>query len=269
MLFVIPVTLLCFTCVLAEIQMQGQGGEKGSSDLPLYWDSWERSCPPSPRLSHRAQREGRSSVSSSDGDGGSVTSSSTSGGAMSGDGSRAGGRGAPISQRSSDDSSTPSSPPPTYCSVPPSSPGGPFHAIPNLTLPGSGSAFFEKRSTPPPTPNIPKGKSSGTDLLLTIHPFIYNLSLPFDIPSWEPQSLLLPDTWSQLFSISTTNSFHHKEHILHYNIHTFFYFSLLTVIVLRLLYPFIRGHIIFMPLVQVTRSSQQHLHRGRSTRPAY
>lgn len=144
--------------------MQGQGGERGNSDLPLYWDSWERSCPPSPRLSHRAQREGRSSVSSSDGDGGSVTSSSTSGGAWSGDGSRTGGRGAPISQRSSDDSSTPSSPPPTYCSVPPSSPGGPFHGISNLTLSGSGSAFFEKRSTPPPTPNIPKGKTSGTNL---------------------------------------------------------------------------------------------------------
>lgn len=157
--------------------MQGQGGEWGSSDLPLYWDSWERSCPPSPRLSHRAQREGRSSVSSSDGDGGSVTSSSTSGGAWSGDGSRVGGRGAPISQRSSDDSSTPSSPPPTYCPVPPSSPGGPFHVISNLTLPGGGSAFFEKRSTPPPTPNIPKGKSSGTGTDLSFIVSIYPLWL--------------------------------------------------------------------------------------------
>ncbi|XP_050722280.1 kinase suppressor of Ras 2-like isoform X2 [Eriocheir sinensis] len=153
-----------------EIQMQGQGGERGNSDLPLYWDSWERSCPPSPRLSHRAQREGRSSVSSSDGDGGSVASSSTSGGAWSGDGSRTGGRGAPISQRSSDDSSTPSSPPPTYCSVAPSSPGGPFHAISNLALSGSGSPFFEKRSTPPPTPNIPKGKSSGDKKFPTTPP---------------------------------------------------------------------------------------------------
>ncbi|MPC24870.1 Kinase suppressor of Ras 2 [Portunus trituberculatus] len=156
-----------------ETQMQGQGGDWGSSDLPLYWDSWERSCPPSPRLSHRAQREGRSSVSSSDGDGGSVTSSSTSGGgAWSGDGSRTGGRGAPISQRSSDDSSTPSSPPPPFSSAPPpSSPGGPFHIVSsNLTLPGSSSVFFEKRPTPPPTPNIPKVKSSGDKKFPTTPP---------------------------------------------------------------------------------------------------
>ncbi|KAK8743924.1 hypothetical protein OTU49_000917 [Cherax quadricarinatus] len=154
-----------------EIQMQGQGGDWGSSELPLYWDSWERSCPPSPRPSHRTQRECRSSVSSSDGDGGSVTSGSTSGGAWSGDGSRTSGRGAPLSQRSSDDSSTPSSPPPPLSSVPPLSPGGPFHAPSNLTLPGSGSVFSEKRCTPPPTPNIiPKGKSSGDKKFPTTPP---------------------------------------------------------------------------------------------------
>ncbi|XP_071515006.1 kinase suppressor of Ras 2-like isoform X2 [Panulirus ornatus] len=154
-----------------EIQMQGQGGDWGSSELPLYWDSWERSCPPSPRPSHRTQRECRSSVSSSDGDGGSVTSGSTSGGAWSGDGSRTSGRGAPISQRSSDDSSTPSSPPPPLSSVPPQSPGGPFHAASNLTLPSSSSIFSEKRYTPPPTPNIiPKGKSSGDKKFPTTPP---------------------------------------------------------------------------------------------------
>ncbi|XP_042208494.1 kinase suppressor of Ras 2-like isoform X3 [Homarus americanus] len=155
----------------AEIQMQGQGGDWGSSELPLYWDSWERSCPPSPRPSHRTQRECRSSVSSSDGDGGSVTSGSTSGGAWSGDGSRTSGRGVPISQRSSDDSSTPSSPPPPFSSVPPLSPGGPFHVTSNLTLSGSGSVFSEKRYTPPPTPNIiPKGKSSGDKKFPTTPP---------------------------------------------------------------------------------------------------
>ncbi|XP_045582756.1 kinase suppressor of Ras 2 isoform X3 [Procambarus clarkii] len=154
-----------------EIQMQGQGGDWGSSELPLYWDSWERSCPSSPRPSHRTQRECRSSVSSSDGDGGSITSGSTSGGAWSGDGSRTSGRGAPISQRSSDDSSTPSSPPPPLSFIPPLSPGGPFHAPSNLTLPGSGSVFSEKRYTPPPTPNIiPKGKSSGDKKFPTTPP---------------------------------------------------------------------------------------------------
>lgn len=135
--------------------MQGQGGDWNSSDLPLYWDSWERSCT-------RTPRECRSSVSSSDGDGGSVTSGSTSGGAWSGDGSRASNKGAPVSQRSSDDSSTPSSPPPPLSLVPPLSPGGPLHTSSTLNLPGSITVFPEKRYTPPPTPSIiPKGKSSG------------------------------------------------------------------------------------------------------------
>ncbi|KAK7080468.1 3-dehydrosphinganine reductase, partial [Halocaridina rubra] len=152
-----------------EIQMLGQGGEWGSSELPLYWDSWERSCPPSPRPNQRSQRECRSSVSSSDGDGGSATSGSTSGGAWSGDGSRASGRGVPISQRSSDDSSTPSSPPPPLSLVPPLSPGG-IHAISSLTLPSSG-LITEKRYTPPPTPNIiPKGKGSGDKRFPTTPP---------------------------------------------------------------------------------------------------
>lgn len=152
-----------------EVQMQGQGGEWGSSELPLYWDSWERSCPPSPRLNQRSQRECRSSVSSSDGDGGSATSGSTSGGAWSGDGSKTSGRGVPVSQRSSDDSSTPSSPPPPLSLVPPLSPGG-IHAVSSLTLPGSG-LISEKRYTPPPTPNIiPKGKSSGDKRFPTTPP---------------------------------------------------------------------------------------------------
>nr|XP_027236009.1 LOW QUALITY PROTEIN: kinase suppressor of Ras 2-like [Penaeus vannamei] len=131
-----------------EIQMQGQAGDPNNSDLPLYWDSWEN-CPPSPRASTRAQRECRSSVSSSDGDGGSVTSGSTSGGAWSGDGSRASNKGAPVSQRSSDDSSTPSSPPPPLSLVPPLSPGGPLHTSSTLNLPGSITVFSEKRYTPP------------------------------------------------------------------------------------------------------------------------
>ncbi|XP_068211668.1 kinase suppressor of Ras 1-like isoform X3 [Palaemon carinicauda] len=153
-----------------EIQMQGQGGEWGSSELPLYWDSWERSCPPSPRPYQRSQRECRSSVSSSDGDGGSATSGSTSGGAWSGDGSRSSGRGAPVSQRSSDDSSTPSSPPPPLSLVPPLSPGS-IHTASTHTLTGSGLIFSEKRYTPPNTPNVlPKGKSSGDKRFPTTPP---------------------------------------------------------------------------------------------------
>ncbi|XP_047478904.1 kinase suppressor of Ras 2-like isoform X1 [Penaeus chinensis] len=153
-----------------EIQMQGQAGDPNNSDLPLYWDSWEN-CPPSPRASTRAQRECRSSVSSSDGDGGSVTSGSTSGGAWSGDGSRASNKGAPVSQRSSDDSSTPSSPPPPLSLVPPLSPGGPLHTSSTLNLPGSITVFSEKRYTPPPTPSIiPKGKSSGDKKFPTTPP---------------------------------------------------------------------------------------------------
>ncbi|XP_064092087.1 kinase suppressor of Ras 2-like isoform X3 [Macrobrachium nipponense] len=153
-----------------EIQMQGQGGEWSSSELPLYWDSWERSCPPSPRPCPRSQRECRSSVSSSDGDCGSATSGSTSGGAWSGEGSRSSGRGAPVSQRSSDDSSTPSSPPPPLSLVPPLSPGG-IHTASTHTLTGSGLVFSEKRYTPPNTPNVlPKGKSPGDKRFPTTPP---------------------------------------------------------------------------------------------------
>lgn len=155
--------------------MQGQAGDPNNSDLPLYWDSWEN-CPPSPRASTRAQRECRSSVSSSDGDGGSVTSGSTSGGAWSGDGSRASNKGAPVSQRSSDDSSTPSSPPPPLSLVPPLSPGGPLHTSSTLNLPGSITVFSEKRYTPPPTPSIiPKGKSSGMDFYAKANNFTLKL----------------------------------------------------------------------------------------------
>lgn len=145
-----------------EVQMKGTESEWCSSEqLPLYWDSWESSCPPSPRRdNHRIQR---SSVSSSDGDSGIATSGSTSGGGLGGsggwigpDGSRTSGcsssassvrGGGPSSQRSSDDSSTPSSPPPPHASA---------------LIQSSASSYAENRYTPPPTPPIIKKSSRGS-----------------------------------------------------------------------------------------------------------
>ncbi|XP_076062755.1 kinase suppressor of ras isoform X2 [Oratosquilla oratoria] len=117
-----------------DSQMQGQSDQTNTD--PLYWDSWERSCP-SPRLG-RSQREARSSLSSNDGEGscGDCKTSSASGGR-------------------SDDSSTPSSPP--FVSL---SPGGP-HGVSTLNIPVTSFVTTEKRYTPPPTPSISsKGKGA-------------------------------------------------------------------------------------------------------------
>lgn len=142
-----------------DVQWKGAENEWISSEqLPLYWDSWESSCPPSPRRdNHRAQR---SSVSSSDGDSGIATSVSTSGGGLGGSGVWTGADGCrtsgcsssnssvrgPCSQRSSDDSSTPSSPPP------------PASAL----MQSSASSYVENRYTPPPTPPIITKSSRGS-----------------------------------------------------------------------------------------------------------
>ncbi|CAL4097103.1 unnamed protein product, partial [Meganyctiphanes norvegica] len=159
--------------------MKGTESEWCSSEqLPLYWDSWESSCPPSPRRdNHRAQPDHRSSVSSSDGDSGIATSGSTSAGGLSGsggwigaDGCRTSGcsssnssvRGGPSSQRSSDDSSTPSSPPPPVSALIQRPPGPIFIHITTVTrFVSTASSYAENRYTPPPTPPISKSSRSG------------------------------------------------------------------------------------------------------------